>query len=114
MASALNGQFARREGTRPPPTVERSVDIQEETMSGTRPIRVHTVVVGGGQAGLLMGYQLRQLGDDVVILDALTRVGDSWRQRYDSLRLFSTPRYASLPGWRIPVSDCPTRDQMAD
>lgn len=83
-------------------------------MSGTRPIRVHTVVVGGGQAGLLMGYQLRRLRDDVVILDALRRVGDSWRQRYDSLRLFSTPRYASLPGWRIPVSGCPTREEMAD
>lgn len=83
-------------------------------MIETRPIRVHTAVVGGGQTGLLMGYYLRQLGDDAVIFDALQRVGDSWRQRYDSLRLFSTPRYASLPGWRIPVSGCPTRDEMAD
>ena len=83
-------------------------------MSETRPVRVHTAIVGGGQAGLIMGYHLRQLGDHVVILDALRRVGDSWRQRYDSLRLFSTPRYASLPGWRIPVSGCPTRDEMAD
>lgn len=83
-------------------------------MSKTLPTQVHTVVVGGGQAGLLMGYHLRKLGDDVVILDALQQVGDSWRQRYDSLRLFSTPRYASLPGWPIPVSGCPTRDEMAD
>jgi putative flavoprotein involved in K+ transport len=71
-------------------------------------------VIGGGQAGLVMGYYLREQGDSFVILEGDARVGDSWRRRYDSLRLFSLPRYASLPGWRIPVPDCPTRDEMAD
>jgi len=75
--------------------------------------RVRTVVIGGGQAGLVMGYYLRRRGEEFVILEAGGRVGDSWRQRWDSLRLFSTPRYASLPGWRIPTDTCPTRDQMA-
>jgi putative flavoprotein involved in K+ transport len=76
---------------------------------------VKTLVVGGGQAGLVMGYYLRRAGDDFVILEADTRVGDSWRRRYDSLRLFSTPRYASLPGRRIsPAAGFPTRDEMAD
>ena len=76
--------------------------------------RVGTVVIGGGQAGLVMGYHLRRAGADFVVLDAGRRVGDSWRERYDSLRLFSMPTYASLPGWRMPQRTFPTRDQMAD
>ncbi len=51
-----------------------------------------TVVVGGGQAGLAMGYYLAQQEDrDFVILDAGSRVGDIWRSRWASLR---APRYA--------------------
>ncbi len=76
--------------------------------------RIGTVVIGGAQAGLVMGYYLREQGESFVILEGEQRVGDSWRRRYDSLRLFSPPRYASLPGWRIPTPDCPTRDEMAD
>jgi len=76
--------------------------------------RFGTVVIGGGQAGLVMGYHLRRRGEDFVVLEGHPRIGDSWRRRYDSLRLFSPPRYASLPGLPIPVDDCPTRDEMAD
>ena len=75
---------------------------------------IGTVVIGGGQAGLVTGYYLAREGEPFVILESGARVGDSWRRRYDSLRLFSFPRYASLPGWRIPVDGCPTRDEMAD
>lgn len=75
---------------------------------------VPTVVIGGGQAGLTMGYHLRRSGETFVILDAMERTGDSWRQHWDSLRLFSQPRYASLPGWRNPARSFPTRDEMAD
>ena len=75
---------------------------------------IGTVVIGGGQAGLVTGYYLARHGEPFVILEGTARVGESWRQRYDSLRLFSFPRYASLPGWRIPVDGCPTRDEMAD
>ena len=82
-------------------------------LQGLFPTRVRTVVIGGGRP-VVMGYYLRRDGDDFVVLDATGRIGDSWRSRYDSLRLFSRPRYASLPGWRIPTADCPTRDQMAD
>jgi putative flavoprotein involved in K+ transport len=78
------------------------------------PTRIGTVVVGGAQAGLVMGYYLQRKNADFVILEAHPRVGDVWRQRYDSLKLFSIPRYASLPGWRIPVRSCPTRDEFAD
>ena len=73
-----------------------------------------TVVIGGGQAGLVIAYYLRRAGEDFVVLDADERIGDSWRRRYDSLRLFSRPRYSSLPGWPMDLDDCPTRDQMAD
>ena len=75
-----------------------------------------TVVIGAGHAGLTMGYYLRRMGQRFVVLDANPRVGDSWRRRWDSLRLFSTARYASLPGWRMPIAagTFPTRDEMAD
>jgi len=76
--------------------------------------RVGIVVIGGGQAGLAMGYYLRKAGEDFVILAADERIGDCWRERYDSLLLFSRPRYASLPGLRIGTRGCPTRDEMAD
>jgi putative flavoprotein involved in K+ transport len=84
---------------------------REETGSSRQ--RVGTVVIGGGQAGLVMGYHLQRARADFVILDAGRRVGDSWRDRYDSLQLFSLPRYASLPGWRMPQRGFPTRDDMA-
>ncbi|HET9648747.1 MAG TPA: NAD(P)-binding domain-containing protein [Microlunatus sp.] len=71
-------------------------------------------VVGGGQAGLAMGYHLRRIGVSFVILDAAARTGEAWRSRWDTLRLFSLPRYASLPGLPIQTASYPTRDEMAD
>ena len=62
--------------------------------------RVNTVVIGGGQAGLSVGYHLKQLGIPFVILDANRRVGDQWRTRWDSLRLFTPKHYDELPGMR--------------
>lgn len=82
--------------------------------SRSAPTSIDTVVIGGGQAGLAMGYHLRRTGRSFIILEADARVGDCWRRRYDSLRLFSLPRYASLPGWRIPVRGYATRDEFAD
>jgi putative flavoprotein involved in K+ transport len=55
--------------------------------------RFDTVVVGGGQAGLSVGYHLARQGRRFVILDAGKRVGDSWRKRWDSLRLYTPARY---------------------
>lgn len=78
--------------------------------------RFDTVVIGAGQAGLSAGYHLRREGRSFVILDGNERIGDSWRQRYDSLRLFTPARYIGLPGGRFPGpgSAMPSRDQMAD
>ena len=72
-------------------------------MNGVRePGRAETVVVGGGQAGLSVGHHLARRGLPFVILDAHTRIGDSWRNRWDSLRLFTPARYNGLDGMPFP------------
>ena len=78
--------------------------------------RFDTVVVGAGQAGLAAGYHLARRGRAFVILDAGERVGDSWRKRWDSLRLFTPARYDCLPGWAFPARSWsyPTKDDVAD
>ena len=78
--------------------------------------RFETVVIGGGQAGLTAGYQLKKRGVRFVILDASARVGDAWRNRWDSLHLFTPARYDALPGWRFPAPkhSFPSKDEMAD
>lgn len=78
--------------------------------------RVETVVIGAGQAGLATGYHLARRGRPFVILDSGARVGDNWRCHWDSLRLFSPAKAASLPGMRFPgpPMSYPTKDEMAD
>jgi len=78
--------------------------------------RFDVIVIGGGQAGLSVGYYLRRAGVRFVILDAGQRVGDAWRKRWDSLRLFSPARFDALAGMPFPApSDhFPTKDEMAD
>jgi putative flavoprotein involved in K+ transport len=78
--------------------------------------RIQTLVIGGGQAGLAVGYYLAKRGLRFQILDANPRIGDAWRDRWDSLRLFNPARYASLPGMRFPGAgdNFPTKDQVAD
>jgi putative flavoprotein involved in K+ transport len=74
------------------------------------------VVIGGGQAGLSVGYHLARRGMRFVILDASARVGDSWRKRWDSLRLFSPAWLNGLDGMPFPGPRqyFPTKDEMAD
>ena len=78
--------------------------------------RIETVIIGGGQAGLAVGYHLAKRGRQFVILDANQRVGDAWRHRWDSLRVFTPARYDALPGWSFPAPawSYPTKDQVAD
>lgn len=75
-----------------------------------------TVIIGGGQAGLSVGYHLKKLGRPFVILDSNDRIGDAWRKRWDSLRLFTPARYSGLAGRRFltPAMSFPTKDEMAD
>jgi putative flavoprotein involved in K+ transport len=74
------------------------------------------IIIGGGQAGLSVGYHLAKLGLSFVILDASARIGDVWRSRWDSLRLFTPARFDSLDGMPFPgdPDSFPTKDQMAD
>jgi putative flavoprotein involved in K+ transport len=78
--------------------------------------RVQVVVIGGGQAGLSVGYCLARHGLSFVILEANPRVGDAWRKRWDSLRLFTPAKYDGLIGlpFPAPAFSFPTKDQMAD
>ena len=77
---------------------------------------VNVVVIGGGQAGLSIGRHLARLGVSFVILDASAQIGDSWRLRWDSLRLFSPAQFDGLDGmpFPAPAGTFPSKDQMAD
>ena len=78
--------------------------------------RVHTVVIGAGQAGLSVGYYLSRRGLPFVILESGARIGDQWRNRWDSLRLFTPARYDGLAGLPFPAHPdaFPTKNEMAD
>src|SRR3954447_7956294 len=64
--------------------------------------RREVIVVGGGQAGLAIGYLLAQQGRRFTILEAADTPAAAWRERWDSLRLFTPVRYDSLPGRAFP------------
>ncbi len=82
----------------------------------TKSEHVPVVIIGSGQAGLALGYHLQQRGVPFVIVDANDRVGDAWRKRWDSLRLFTPARLDGLPGMPYPASShyFPTKDEFAD
>jgi putative flavoprotein involved in K+ transport len=78
--------------------------------------RFDTVVIGGGQAGLATGYYLAQKHCEFVIVDAGERIGQSWDERWDSLRLFSPAHFTHLPGLRFPGPQrrMPSKNEMAE
>lgn len=78
--------------------------------------RYGVVVVGGGQAGLAIGQQLTERDVDCVILDERSGIGEQWRTRWDSLRLFTPAKYSGLPGmvFPSPPAHLPDKDEMAD
>jgi len=95
-----------------------SIQLADRPPRGTLHKRetFNVIVIGGGQAGLSVGYHLARAGVRFVILDANERVGDSWRKRWDSLRLFTSARFDGLDGMRFPATrnHFPTKDEMAD
>jgi putative flavoprotein involved in K+ transport len=98
--------------------MEAAMSVESELQPTTPPIveRQETIIVGGGQAGLAMGYHLSRLGLPFVILDASDRIGDSWRARWQSMRLFTPARRDGLPGrpFSARKHSFPTRAAMAD
>lgn len=84
-------------------------------MNACNPEGIDTVIVGAGQAGLAAGYHLAQRGREFLIVDAGRRIGEAWRQRWDSLRLFTPAALDGLPGLPFPAapSELPTKDEMA-
>jgi putative flavoprotein involved in K+ transport len=75
-----------------------------------------TLVIGGGQAGLALGYQLQRAGKQFLIVEQNARTGDSWRKRFDSLALFTPRSYSALPGLAVAgdPEGYPTKDEIAD
>ncbi|HCN22368.1 MAG TPA: potassium transporter Trk, partial [Arthrobacter bacterium] len=73
-------------------------------------------VIGAGQSGLAAGHYLKRTGLDFSILEGADRVGDVWRGRWDSLRLFTPARYSALPGLKFPAAGgtYPGKDAFAD
>ncbi|WP_017578897.1 flavin-containing monooxygenase [Nocardiopsis valliformis] len=74
------------------------------------------LVIGAGQAGLSVGHHLGKAGLDFVLFDAAEELGQVWRLRWDSLRLFTSARFASLPGMPFPGDPerYPLKDEVAD
>jgi putative flavoprotein involved in K+ transport len=77
---------------------------------------IETVIVGAGQAGLSTAYHLTRRGRPCLILDSYARVGDNWRQQWDTLRLYTPAKYDGLPGMPFPGDrwEFPQKDQVGD
>lgn len=75
-----------------------------------------TIVIGAGQAGLAMGYYLKQSNDRFLIIDKGQELGEVWKNRYDSLQLFTPRMYSSLPGLVLDGEQhgFPSKDEIAD
>jgi putative flavoprotein involved in K+ transport len=84
------------------------------SVNGTTKLDI--LVIGAGQAGLAMGYHLRQTPLRFQVIEANPRVGDNWRKRYESLILFTPRAYSTLPGMPIPGEPFgyPSKDEFAD
>ena len=82
----------------------------------TRHQTLDVLIIGAGQAGLALGYHLKQTPLRFQLVESHQRIGDCWRKRYDSLVLFTPRTYSALPGLAVPgdPEGYPTKDEMAD
>lgn len=97
-----------------PPDAATAFDSYRRSMSTQH---IETLIIGAGQAGLATGQQLQQRGGrPFLIVDGNDRIGDNWRQQWDSLRLYSPARYDGLPGLAFPgkPGHYPGKDEVAD
>ncbi|GLH96308.1 flavin-containing monooxygenase [Phytohabitans aurantiacus] len=77
---------------------------------------VETLIIGAGQAGLSTGYHLKRRGRQFLIVDGNQRIGDNWRQQWDTLRLYTPAKYDGLPGMPFPAArwHFPGKDEVGD
>jgi putative flavoprotein involved in K+ transport len=77
---------------------------------------IETLIIGAGQAGLSTGYHLQRRGRQFLIVDGNERIGDNWREQWDSLRLYTPAKYNGLPGMRFPADrwTFPGKEAVAD
>ena len=96
--------------------IQPMMPAQREPSLAAMTERFDTIIIGAGQAGLATGHHLARHDRTFVILEAHDRVGDIWRDRFDSLKLYSPARYDGLPGWAVPPpgTTYPRKDQLAD
>jgi len=75
---------------------------------------VEVAVIGGGQAALAIGFFIRRQGRRSVILERAAQIAPAWRERWESLTLFTPRRYSALPGFPFPgdLDGYPTRDEV--
>jgi putative flavoprotein involved in K+ transport len=94
----------------------RAKDTRSPSPAESAEEHFSVIVIGAGQAGLSMGYHLARRGISFVILEANERIGDVWRRRWDSLRLFTYAHYDGLDGMPFPAHRhyYPSKDEMAD
>ena len=88
-------------------------ELRREQLMATQ--TYDTIVIGAGQAGLAAGYFLSRTGRRFVLLESAAEIGESWRRRWDSLRLFTPNRYNALPGMAFPGERyaLPNKDEVA-
>jgi putative flavoprotein involved in K+ transport len=97
--------------------IQQGRTMQGETFQNASPDRLlDTVVIGGGQAGLAIAWHLKRPGLRFVVLEAGSELGHTWRDRWDSLKLFTPAQYDGLPGmpFPAPTDTYPTKDPVAD
>jgi putative flavoprotein involved in K+ transport len=92
----------------------QTTDLKGDSQGERSHERFDVVVIGGGQAGLAIGYFLAREGRRFTILEAADSIGAAWRTRWDSLVLFTPRRYDALPGLAFPgdPDGYPTRDEV--
>jgi putative flavoprotein involved in K+ transport len=116
MHRAEDGWFSRRSARFDFLTSNQTKESPMSTSQRGTTERLETIVIGGGQAGLATAYHLKRVGRQYLVLESRQRIGDVWRQRFDSLRLFTPAKYDGLPGWGFPAPKWayPTKDEVAD
>ena len=79
-------------------------------------MKYDVIIIGAGQAGLSMGYYLQQTNLSFLILEKGKGIGEDWKSRYDSLKLFTPRSYSSLPGLTLDGNQSiyPTKNEIAE